>query len=304
MAKLPIVIPREFDDGSPLALIFDTTNLLHRSYHALSRTEMTRRDGAPVWALHGLALTYTKFVDVVAPRAIVSALDGEGGCPFRRNLAPEYKQGRSKAADTLTSQLKEAPALLSSAGLGATLVPGWEADDILASAARAAKDRGWRSIIVTSDRDAYQLVDDRTLLIKPEGIVVDSKWLLGRLGVSPDGYRHLAALRGEQSDNLTGVPGIGDKTAAKLLNLFPNVDSALANLDLMKSTLGLSATAKIVEHIAIYRRNLDVATLRSDLPVDEVFNNVLSPELIRSAFTKAGLPVAGNKLATSLEASL
>jgi hypothetical protein len=72
----------------------------------------------------------------------------------------------------------------------------------------------------------------------------------------------------------------------------------------MKSTLGLTATAKIVEHIAIYRRNLDVATLRSDLPVDDVLNNVLSPELIRSSFTKAGLPVAGNKLATSVEASL
>ena len=303
MAKPPITLPAGFDDGTPLVIVFDTTNLIHRSYHALTSTQMTRRDGSPVWALHGLGLTYAKFVDVGAPRAIVSALDGEGGCPFRRNLAPEYKQGRSKADDALKAQLKEAPALLSAAGLGATIVPGWEADDILASTARAANDRGWRTIIVTSDRDAYQLVDDRTLLIKPDGVVVDTQWLHDRLGVGADGYRHLAALRGEQSDNLTGVPGIGDKTAAKLLGVFPDVDAALADPDRLRSTIGPSAAGKIVEHAAVYRRNLDVATLRADLPVDEALNHELVADDIRSVFTSAGLPVAGNKLATAVKAS-
>jgi len=300
MAKPPITTPLAFNDGSPLVIVFDTTNLLHRSFHALAKTQMSRADGEPLWALHGTALTYSKFILALKPTAIVSALDIVGGSPYRRNLAPEYKQGRAQSDPALRSQLDAAPLLLSKAGLAATTVAGWEADDILASVARAASERGWRCVVVTSDRDAYQLVDDRTLLIKPDGVVVDRDWLLGKLGVDGNGYLHLAALRGENSDNLTGIPGIGDKTAAKLLQTFNDVDSALSDIDAMRALIGVSATDRIVHHLALYKRNLDVATLRRDLPIDYALDVKPDPDQVRAAFTAAGLPVAGNKLADAL----
>jgi DNA polymerase-1 len=223
-----------------------------------------------------------------------------GGSSYRRNLAPEYKQGRAQSDPALRTQLDAAPGLLAEAGLAATTVPGWEADDILASVSRAATQRGWRCVVVTSDRDAYQLVDDRTLLIKPDGVVVDTDWLQEKLGVNGDGYRHLAALRGEQSDNLTGVPGIGDKTAAKLLHRFSDVDAALNDIDAMRALIGPAATSRIEQHLAVYRRNLDVATLRRDLPIDDALDVKPDPARVRAAFIAAGLPVAANKLASAL----
>jgi 5'-3' exonuclease len=286
-------------------LALDGTNLLYRSFHALAGSGLSYA-GRPVWAVHGLVLQIAKLVEAVRPTHLLVAFDTRHGCAWRREIDPGYKATRSAPVPDLAQQLSWAPSALRQAGLLVNDDPEHEADDILASAVTIASSQGMRSVVATSDRDAYQLLSPLVSVRTPENKVVTVETLEQLHGVSPSGYALLAALRGEPSDNLPGVRGVGGKTAARLVQEFGSFErlEAAADADLRK-VLGPKGIESLRRDLPLARRSARVATLRRDLPlpIESGLLARLDPSAAERALVTVGLAAAGRRLAASLAAS-
>jgi DNA polymerase-1 len=202
-------------------------------------------------------------------------------------------------------QLSWAPTVLRQIGLAAVEAAGWEADDLLASAVHTASAAGSASVIVTSDRDAYQLLGDVVTLRTPDEKTVTVESLAEVHGVSPAGYAVLAALRGEPSDNLPGVPGVGPKIASRLVVRFGSLDAiARASDEDLLTIVGTKTLASLRENLHLAQRSAQVATLRRDLPVDldAAHLAAIDPSTITERLTQLGLTSAGRRLAAALTA--
>jgi DNA polymerase-1 len=283
-------------------LALDGTNLLYRSFHALSGTGLTHA-GRPVWAVHGLLLQIAKMIEATRPSHLLVAFDTRHGCAWRRELDPGYKATRTAPVPDLAQQLSWAPSALRQAGLLVCDDPDHEADDILASAVTLAESRGVSSVVVTSDRDAYQLLSPLVTVRTPENKVVTVESLLVSHGVSPQGYALLAALRGEPSDNLPGVQGVGDKLAARLVQTFGSLDALeTASDEDLRKVLGPKGILALRRDLHLARRSAGVATLRRDLPLPLETSTVaaLDPSLVERALAECGLQTAGRRLAAAL----
>ena len=203
-------------------LAVDGNSLLHRAYHASARTMYRTADGAPGWAVRGLLSQLVSAVDRVCADVVVVGFDDRGNSSRKRRW-PTYKAQREPKPETLERQLDLAVEVLRALGVAVVVPPGLEADDVLASVAAQAPALGARTVVATSDRDSFALIDDNTRMLRILNGGVDASPLLDpdRLamvtGVRPEQYLDLAALRGDSSDNLPGVPGFGAKTAVKLL---------------------------------------------------------------------------------------
>lgn len=218
-----------------LLLAVDAPSLLHRNHHARAHTELRDLSGRPAWALHGMLRQILDAIDQFAPDAVVFGLD-DRDASRRQELYPDYKAGRAPKDDALVDQLGRAGALLDALGLATVTPPGLEADDVNASAAGWARRHGWNCIVVTSDRDSFALIDDHTRVLRLiDGGIGGSPLLTpARLhtmyGVAAEHYLDYAALRGDASDNLPGVRGIGEKAAAALLAAVGPMEVAWAHL--------------------------------------------------------------------------
>jgi len=288
--------------ADPCLLALDGTNLLYRSFHALSGTGLSHA-GRPVWAVHGLLLQIAKMVEVVRPTHLLVAFDTRHGCAWRREIDPGYKATRTPPVQDLAQQLSWAPSPLRQAGLLVCDDPEHEADDILASAVTQAEGRGVRSVVVTSDRDAYQLLSAMVSVRTPEGKVVTVESLKVSHGVSPQGYALLAALRGEPSDNLPGISGVGDKTAARLVQEFGSFEALEAVSDEeLRKVLGPKGIVSLRRDLPLARRSATVATLRRDLPLPLVASSLaaLDVDALERALTTCGLQGAGRRLGSAL----
>jgi DNA polymerase-1 len=205
-----------------LLLVVDAPSLLHRSHHARSHTRITDRGGRPVWALHGMLRQIIEAIDSFAPDAVLFGLDDRTASE-RRDFYPDYKAGRAEKDHDLVDQLDRAGALLDALGLATLTPPGLEADDVSASAAAWAGRHGWDCVIITSDRDAFSHISEHTKVLRLINGGINGSPLLTRrslhamYGVAAENYLAYAALRGDASDNLPGVSGIGEKSAATLL---------------------------------------------------------------------------------------
>ena len=205
-----------------LLLAVDAPSLLHRNHHARRSSDLRDSRGRPAWALHGMLRQILEVLDRFAPDAVVFGLDDRRASE-REAAYPAYKAGRAAKDDTLVEQLERAQALLTALGLHAITPPGLEADDVSASAAAWAGRNGWDCILVTSDRDAFAHVSEHTRVLRViSGGIANSPLLTpARLftmyGVPAEHYLTYAALRGDASDNLPGVRGLGEKTAALLV---------------------------------------------------------------------------------------
>ncbi len=219
-----------------LLLVVDAPSLLHRNHHARARTLLRDRSGRPAWALHGMLRQIIEAIDGFGPDAVIFGLDDRTSS-VRRDFYPEYKAGRTEKDPELVEQLERAGALLDALGLATLTPPGLEADDVNASAAAWARDHDWNCVIITSDRDAFAQISDHTQVLRLIDGGLNASPLLNpaRLytmyGVAAERYLEYAALRGDASDNLPGVSGIGEKTAAVLLEQAGSMQAVWADVD-------------------------------------------------------------------------
>jgi DNA polymerase-1 len=219
-----------------LLLVVDAPSLLHRNHHARAHTRITDRSGRPAWALHGMLRQIIEAIDGFAPDAVIFGLD-DRTASVRRDLYPDYKAGRTEKDPELVDQLDRAGALLDALGLATLTPPGLEADDVNASGASWARANDWNCVIITSDRDAFAQISDHTKVLRliDGGLngspLLNPARLYAMYGVAAERYLEYAALRGDASDNLPGVSGIGEKTAAILLEQAGSMQSVWADID-------------------------------------------------------------------------
>ncbi|RYB89948.1 5'-3' exonuclease [Nocardioides oleivorans] len=219
-----------------LLLVVDAPSLLHRNHHARAHTRLTDRQGRPIWALQGMLRQILESIDTIAPDAVVFGLDDRTGS-VRRDAYPDYKAGRAEKDPELVDQLDRAGALLEALGLLTVTPAGLEADDVNASGATWAEAHGWDCVIITSDRDAFAHISPHTQVLRliDGGIhgspMLNPARLFNMYGVRAANYLAFAAMRGDSSDNLPGVQGIGEKTAAILLDVAGSMDAVWADID-------------------------------------------------------------------------
>lgn len=250
----------------PVLLAVDGNSLVHRSFHAHAGT------GKPAWAVRGLLAQLVSAVDRIRPRWVVIGFDDPTRSE-RRERWPQYKANRVEKLPVLVEQLALAVETMRALGTAVVVPGGLEADDVLASAARLAGDSGASTVIVSSDRDAFALMDENTRVLRIINGGVDASPLLTPerlvtlLGVRPGQYRDYAALRGDPSDNLPGVRGIGRTIAARLLSEFGSAAAAFADLPAVRRRLGAGVAARLAHPDArpAWELNCQVMALRDDL---------------------------------------
>ena len=282
---------------SPLLLAVDGNSLLHRAHHAMEQSALRDSADRPIWALKGLVSFLATAAARLTPDALVVGFDSPGDS-VRKADYPDYKAHRVEKPEDLRLQLDDAPGLLAAAGITVVTPAGYEADDVLATAAALARKHGWRTAVVTSDRDSFALIDETTSVLRVLNGGIDGSPLLtpeklaAICGVNAGQYRDYAALRGDSSDNLPGALGIGTKTAAKLLSVFEGVDDAYAAIDdgragEVEAVIGAAATAKLAtdEARANVARNQRLMTMRHDLRVPALakMRIPLDPEVLQTA---------------------
>jgi len=231
-----MTVPAEARSERRLLLAVDAPSLLHRNHHARAHTDLRDRSGRPAWALHGMLRQIIESIDQFAPDAVIFGLDDRTSS-VRASFYPDYKAGRAEKDPALVDQLGRAGALLDALGLATLTPPGLEADDVNASAATWAVRNDWDCVIVTSDRDSFAHISDHTKVLRLiNGGINNSPLLTPRslklmYGVAAENYLEFAALRGDASDNLPGVPGIGEKTAPVLLELMGSMDAVWSDIE-------------------------------------------------------------------------
>src|SRR3954447_5900560 len=216
-------------------MLIDGNSLTYRAFFALP-TDITLASGQVTNAVYGFTSMLLNLVRDHQPDGIGVAFDRPEPT-FRHVAVVDYKAGRNAAPDILRQQMGLVRQVVETLRIPIIEAPGYEADDILATLATEARDQGDDVLIVTGDRDAYQLVEDPLVkvLYNKRGVtdyaLYDEAGIEERTGVSPKLYPQYAALRGDPSDNLPGVPGVGEKTAAKLINRYGGIDGIYEHLE-------------------------------------------------------------------------
>ncbi|HQZ33113.1 MAG TPA: DNA polymerase I [Ilumatobacteraceae bacterium] len=255
-------------------LLLDGNSLTYRAFYALP-TDMATASGQVTNAVFGFTSMFIYMVKDQQPDAVVVAFDRPEKT-FRHEADPLYKAQREAAPDILRQQMGLVREVLAALNITVLDLAGWEADDILATLAEQAKQQGHDAIIVTGDRDSYQLVDDPhvRVMYNKRGVsdyaLYDEAGIANKTGVTPLLYPQYAALRGDPSDNLEGVPGVGEKTAAKLLNQYGSLDGIFAHVSEQTPKL----QASLIEHEGRARHNFEMMTLRRDAPVSVAFETL------------------------------
>jgi len=298
-------------------MLIDGNSLAYRAFFALP-TSLALASGQVTNAVYGFTSMLINLLKDHTPDQIAVALD-RAEPTFRHDLVSDYKAGRAEAPDILRQQLGLVRQVIETLKIPIVDKAGFEADDVIATLASEARDRGDEVLIVTGDRDAYQLVEDPLVkvLYNMRGVtdyaIYDEGGIREKTGVTPADYPQYAALRGDPSDNLPGVPGVGPKTAAKLINTYGDLDGVFANVD--KNTPKLRES--LIAHEEQVRRNATATPLVRDVPLDvdldslrmgqwdpdavrELFRflefNTLYPRFIEATGAAAPAPVASERL--------
>lgn len=214
-------------------LLLDGNALLHRAWHAIP--PLTTKDGVVVNAAYGFAMIVEKMIETHKPDSMAVAWDVEGGT-FRDEIFAGYKAQREKKEQELYDQIPIIQNILGAFGIPSIEAPGYEADDIIGTLSKKAVDAGMRALIVTGDLDCLQLVDENVeVLFFQKGIsetkLYDVAAVKERYGLTPAQLIDYKALRGDPSDNVPGVAGIGEKTASLLIQKYGSIDGVYAHLD-------------------------------------------------------------------------
>jgi len=250
--------------------LIDGNSLAYRAFFALPESIATST-GVPTNAIFGFASMLVKILTDYGPKATVVVWDA--GDTGRKAIYSEYKAQRSTRPDLLKEQWPHFEPLVEAFGYKNLAVKGFEADDVIASIVERARhqDPPIPVMVVTGDRDAYQLVDDGVVKIMTtsRGItdtrVYDREGVIDRYGIAPELIPDFIGLKGDTSDNIPGVPGIGDKTAAELLQRFGSLEEVLAHVD---DISGAKRKQNLVEHAQAARTSKQLATAKRDIPFE------------------------------------
>jgi DNA polymerase-1 len=243
--------------STPPLLAVDGDSLAHRAFHALP-SSIRDGGGRPANMLVGFANMLAGLWDLERPRAVFVGFDSVGTASYRNELLPAYQSGRDFPPE-LTSQLDLLPELVAALGFEHAKAPGYEADDFLAAVVAAEELRGGRCLVVTSDRDMFQLASEQTTVLVPrKGISeierVDPNGVRERYGVEPGQVPDFIALRGDPSDRIPGAAGVGPAKAAAVLREHGSLEAALD-------------AGRFAAEAEDLRRYREIATLRPDAPI-------------------------------------
>ena len=262
-------------------LIVDGNSLMHRAFHALPLMDS---EGTYTNAIYGFLNMLLKVIKEEDVRYIAVCFD-EHGPTFRHNAYAEYKAGRAATPPELRQQFETIRQLLTDMGVRWYALEGWEADDLLGTISRLGVDAGVAPLLLTGDRDALQLVGGGTeLMFTRKGISETTRFTPASVhetyGFSPEQVTDWKGLAGDSSDNIPGIPGVGDKTAVKLLQQYGTLESILEHAGEVKGKLG----EKLATWADQARMCKDLATIRRDAPIQWKLSECAMPDL------KKGIP--------------
>ncbi len=257
-------------DDRPTLFLLDGYALIYRAYYAMISRPLTTSSGENTSAPYGLARFLLRLRTDFEPDYLGVAFDA--GDSARGELLPEYKATREKMPDELEASLPRCREVIEAFRVPVIEAPGWEADDVIGTLAQQAAERGLRTVIVSGDKDFYQLIDENTVLLNPGRggpAGVDEEWVTldnaeERLGVPPHRVTDYLALLGDASDNIPGVPGIGKKTAPDLLRQFGDLETLLERAEEVSAARPRKALLENADAARLSRR---LVTIRRDAPV-------------------------------------
>ncbi len=261
--------------GAELFLV-DGNNLAYRAFFALPE-ELATTEGFPTNALLGFTNMLFKLLSDYRPRGVAVAWDTSP--VHRKELDAEYKVDRRPMPDLLREQFSHFRPIVEAFGYQNLEFEGWEADDVIATLASRADEAGVKTCVVSTDRDAFQLCTENVcLMMTPRGVadvhVYTPERVFARYGVTPEQVPDFIGLKGDTSDNIPGVPGIGDKTAGQLIAQYGSLEGVLEHVD----ELSPARAKNLREHADQARGSKVLATMRRDLPLEvDPAQLVLSP---------------------------
>ncbi|WP_306960220.1 DNA polymerase I [Arthrobacter bambusae] len=237
-----------------------------RAFYALPAENFATSSGQHTNAVHGFTSMLINLIKDQKPTHVAVAFDVSDDTTFRKAEYSEYKGGRNETPQEFRGQIDLIDQVMEAWGIKTIKMPGYEADDILATLAARGEAAGYEVLLVSGDRDAFQLITDNVFVLYPKQGVsniprMDSAAIEEKYFVPPSRYSDLAALVGESADNLAGVPGVGPKTAAKWINLYGGLEGILENLD----SIGGKVGGALRENIDAVKRNRRLNQLLKDL---------------------------------------
>jgi DNA polymerase I len=246
--------------------LVDGNNLAYRAYFALPE-ELATSEGFPTNALLGFTNMLFKLLADYRPRGVAVAWDTRA--VHRKELSPEYKVDRRPMPDLLGEQFPHFRPIVEAFGYRNLEFEGWEADDVIATLAARADEAGIKTCVVSTDRDAFQLVTGNvSLMMTPRGVadvnVYTPERVLARYGIPPERVPDFIGLKGDSSDNIPGVPGFGDKTAGQLIAQYGSLEEVLEHVDDLSPARGKA----LREHAEQALQSKELATMRRDLQLD------------------------------------
>jgi DNA polymerase I len=266
-------------------LIIDGDCFAHRAYHGLPKT-IRRSDGGGGGAIVGFANFLLRLYETERPRAVFVGWDTLDQPTYRHNAFATYQSGR-EFDDELLDQLDRLPSFVSACGFAYAKEPGYEADDFLAAAAAAEERRGGSAIVASGDRDTFQLVSERTIVLQPvragEMARVGPEQVRERYGVEPKQVPDFIALRGDASDKIPGAKGVGPKGAAALLRKYGSLEDALA----------AGSFPSQAEALRLYRR---IATMDASAPIPALQDQFPTWSVASTLSSEWGLKQLGERL--------
>ncbi|KWX63223.1 DNA polymerase I [Mycobacterium sp. NAZ190054] len=253
--------------AKPTLMLLDGNSLAFRAFYALPAENFKTQGGLTTNAVYGFTAMLINLLRDEQPSHIAAAFDVSRQT-FRLDKYPEYKAGRSATPDEFRGQIDITKEVLGALGITVLAEPGFEADDVIATLATQAQNEGYRVLVVTGDRDSLQLVsDDVTVLYPRKGVSELTRFtpeaVLEKYGLTPAQYPDFAALRGDPSDNLPGIPGVGEKTATKWIAEYGSLQALVDNVDKVKGKVGDALRA----HLSSVVLNRELTDLVKDVPL-------------------------------------
>lgn len=279
--------------------VIDGNSLMHRAYHAVPPT-MNAPDGSPTNAVFGFLNMFLKMIDAFHPDGIAVAFD-KGKPRVRMEMLPQYKAQRPPMDEDLHVQFPMIKELLTELSIPILEAEGWEGDDILGTLARTGEAAGCDMYLITGDRDMYQLSTEHVKIVGTKKGLSDVAIMTPESvedlyhGITPELVPDFYGLKGDSSDNIPGVPGIGPKKASALITQYGSLDEVIAHADEIKGKMGENLRAHIDD--ALLSRK--VATIQTNAPVELDFDATVFPaydaEAVSSALGKLGIMAMQNR---------